>query len=333
MKEKVKIAINGFGRIGRLSFRELLKKDEAEIVAINDLTDIETLAHLLRYDSVHGKLDYSVQVESDFLVVNGMRVKVVSNPTPETLPWADLKVDVVIECTGRFLTQESASQHIKAGASKVVLSAPAKDAVKTIVIGVNDQTLTKEDVIVSNASCTTNCLAPIVKVLDENFGIEKGYISTVHAYTADQNLQDAPHKDLRRARAAALSIIPTTTGAASAVAKVLPSMLGKLDGIALRVPIPDGSLTDLTAILNKDVTKEQINEAFEKASKNELKGVLEYTSDSLVSVDIVGNTHSCIVDSQLTAANGSLVKIVGWYDNEYGYASRLAELTLKMAML
>ncbi|MDA9313013.1 type I glyceraldehyde-3-phosphate dehydrogenase, partial [Vicingaceae bacterium] len=321
------------GRIGRLSFRELLKKDEAEIVAINDLTDIETLAHLLRYDSVHGKLDYSVQVESDFLVVNGMRVKVVSNPTPETLPWADLKVDVVIECTGRFLTQESASQHIKAGASKVVLSAPAKDAVKTIVIGVNDQTLTKEDVIVSNASCTTNCLAPIVKVLDENFGIEKGYISTVHAYTADQNLQDAPHKDLRRARAAALSIIPTTTGAASAVAKVLPSMLGKLDGIALRVPIPDGSLTDLTAILNKDVTKEQINEAFEKASKNQLKGVLEYTSDSLVSVDIVGNTHSCIVDSQLTAANGSLVKIVGWYDNEYGYASRLAELTLKMAML
>ena len=316
MKEKVKIAINGFGRIGRLSFRELLKKDEAEIVAINDLTDIETLAHLLRYDSVHGKLDYSVQVESDFLVVNGMRVKVVSNPTPETLPWADLKVDVVIECTGRFLTQESASQHIKAGASKVVLSAPAKDAVKTIVIGVNDQTLTKEDVIVSNASCTTNCLAPIVKVLDENFGIEKGYISTVHAYTADQNLQDAPHKDLRRARAAALSIIPTTTGAASAVAKVLPSML-----------------TDLTAILNKDVTKEQINEAFEKASKNELKGVLEYTSDPLVSVDIVGNTHSCIVDSQLTAANGSLVKIVGWYDNEYGYASRLAELTLKMAML
>lgn len=333
MKEKVKIAINGFGRIGRLSFRELLKKDEAEIVAINDLTDIETLAHLLRYDSVHGKLDHSVQVESDFLVVNGMRVKVVSNPTPETLPWADLKVDVVIECTGRFLTQESASQHIKAGASKVVLSAPAKDAVKTIVIGVNDQTLTKEDVIVSNASCTTNCLAPIVKVLDENFGIEKGYISTVHAYTADQNLQDAPHKDLRRARAAALSIIPTTTGAASAVAKVLPSMLGKLDGIALRVPIPDGSLTDLTAILNKDVTKEQINEAFEKASKNELKGVLEYTSDPLVSVDIVGNTHSCIVDSQLTAANGSLVKIVGWYDNEYGYASRLAELTLKMAML
>ncbi len=333
MREKVKIAINGFGRIGRLSFRELLKKNEVEVVAINDLTDIETLAHLLRYDSVHGKLDFSVQVESDFLVVNGMRVKVVSNPTPETLPWADLKVDVVIECTGRFLTQESALQHIKAGASKVVLSAPAKDGVKTIVIGVNDQTLTKEDVIVSNASCTTNCLAPIVKVLDESFGIEKGYISTVHAYTADQNLQDAPHRDLRRARAAALSIIPTTTGAASAVAKVLPSMLGKLDGIALRVPIPDGSLTDLTAILNKGVTKEQTNEAFENASKNELKGVLEYTSDPLVSADILGNTHSCIVDSQLTAANGSLVKIVGWYDNEYGYASRLAELAVKMAML
>ena len=333
MKEKVRIAINGFGRIGRLSFRELLKKDEVEVVAINDLTDIETLAHLLKYDSVHGKLAYSVQVESDALIVNGTSVKVFSNSTPETLPWADLKVDVVVECTGRFLTQETASQHIKAGAGKVILSAPAKDAVKTIVLGVNDHTLTKEDLIVSNASCTTNCLAPMVKVLDENFGIEKGYISTVHAYTADQNLQDAPHKDLRIARAAALSIIPTTTGAASAVGKVLPKMKGKLDGIALRVPIPDGSLTDLSAILNKDVTQEQLNEAFEKASKNELKGILEYTSDPLVSVDIVGNTHSCIVDSQLTAANGNLVKVVGWYDNEYGYSSRLAELAVRMAKL
>ncbi len=333
MKEKVRIAINGFGRIGRLSFRELLKKDEVEVVAINDLTDIETLAHLLKYDSVHGKVPYSVQVESDTLIVDETSVKVFSNSSPETLPWAALKVDVVVECTGRFLTQETASQHIKAGAGKVILSAPAKDAVKTIVLGVNDHTLTKEDLIVSNASCTTNCLAPMVKVLDENFGIEKGYISTVHAYTADQNLQDAPHKDLRRARAAALSIIPTTTGAASAVGKVLPKMKGKLDGIALRVPIPDGSLTDLTAILNKDVTQEQLNEAFEKASKNELKGILEYTSDPLVSVDIVGNTHSCIVDSQLTAANGNLVKVVGWYDNEYGYSSRLAELAVRMAKL
>ncbi len=333
MKEKVRIAINGFGRIGRLSFRELLKKDEVEVVAINDLTDIETLAHLLKYDSVHGKVPYSVQVESDTLIVDETSVKVFSNSSPETLPWAALKVDVVVECTGRFLTQETASQHIKAGAGKVILSAPAKDAVKTIVLGVNDHTLTKEDLIVSNASCTTNCLAPMVKVLDENFGIEKGYISTVHAYTADQNLQDAPHKDLRRARAAALSIIPTTTGAASAVGKVLPKMKGKLDGIALRVPIPDGSLTDLTAILNKAVTQEQLNEAFEKASKNELKGILEYTSDPLVSVDIVGNTHSCIVDSQLTAANGNLVKVVGWYDNEYGYSSRLAELAVRMAKL
>jgi len=333
MKEKVRIAINGFGRIGRLSFRELLKKDEVEVVAINDLTDIETLAHLLKYDSVHGKVPYSVQVESDTLIVDETSVKVFSNSSPETLPWAALKVDVVVECTGRFLTQETASQHIKAGAGKVILSAPAKDAVKTIVLGVNDHTLTKEDLIVSNASCTTNCLAPMVKVLDENFGIEKGYISTVHAYTADQNLQDAPHKDLRRARAAALSIIPTTTGAASAVGKVLPKMKGKLDGIALRVPIPDGSLTDLTAILNKDVTQEQLNEAFEKASKNELKGILEYTSDPLVSVDIVGNTHSCIVDSQLTVANGNLVKVVGWYDNEYGYSSRLAELAVRMAKL
>ncbi|MFT6166361.1 MAG: glyceraldehyde 3-phosphate dehydrogenase [Vicingaceae bacterium] len=333
MKEKVKIAINGFGRIGRLSFRELLKKNEVEVVAINDLTDIETLAHLLRYDSVHGKLAYTVKVESDCLIVDGTSVKVFSNPKPESLPWDDLKVDVVIECTGRFLTQESASKHITAGAGKVILSAPAKDDVKTIVLGVNEKTLTKDDLIVSNASCTTNCLAPMVKVLDESFGIEKGYISTVHAYTADQNLQDAPHKDLRRARAAALSIIPTTTGAASAVGQVLPSMLGKLDGIALRVPIPDGSLTDLTAILDQEVTKEQVNEAFKKAAESGLKGVLEYSIDPLVSVDIVGNTHSCILDSQLTAANGNLVKVVGWYDNEYGYSSRIAELAVLMATL
>ena len=333
MKEKVKIAINGFGRIGRLSFRELLKKNEVEVVAINDLTDIDTLAHLLRYDSVHGKLAYTVKVESDSLIVDGTTVKVFSNPKPETLPWADLKVDVVIECTGRFLTQESASQHITAGAGKVILSAPAKDDVKTIVLGVNEKTLTKDDLIVSNASCTTNCLAPMIKVLDESFGIKKGYISTVHAYTADQNLQDSPHKDLRRARAAALSIIPTTTGAASAVGKALPSMLGKLDGIALRVPIPDGSLTDLTAILDQEVTNEQVNEAFKKAAESGLKGVLEYSIDPLVSVDIIGNTHSCILDSQLTAANGNLVKVVGWYDNEYGYSSRIAELAVLMATL
>ena len=333
MKEKVRVAINGFGRIGRLAFRELTEKSNVEVVAINDLTDLNTLAHLLKFDSVHGKFGHEVKIENNSLFVNDKEVKVFSEPSPSKLPWGELAVDIVIECTGRFLTQKSAEQHLSAGAGKVVLSAPAKDDIKTIVLGVNEESLTKDDLIVSNASCTTNCLAPMVKVLDEAFGIEKGYISTIHAYTADQNLQDAPHKDLRRSRAAAMSIIPTTTGAASAVGKVLPSMLGKLDGIALRVPIPDGSLTDFTAVLNKDVTKEQVNEAFKNAAKNQLKGILEYSTDPLVSIDIVGNSHSCILDSQLTSANGNLVKIVGWYDNEFGYSTRITELSMLMTSL
>lgn len=333
MKEKVRVAINGFGRIGRLAFRELTVKSNVEVVAINDLTDLTTLAHLLKFDSVHGKFGHEVKIENNSLFVNDKEIKVFSEPSPLKLPWGELAVDIVVECTGRFLTQESAEQHLSAGAGKVVLSAPAKDDIKTVVLGVNEESLTKDDLIVSNASCTTNCLAPMVKVLDEAFGIEKGYISTIHAYTADQNLQDAPHKDLRRARAAAMSIIPTTTGAASAVGKVLPSMLGKLDGIALRVPIPDGSLTDFTAVLNKDVTKEQVNEAFKNAAKNQLKGILEYSTDPLVSIDIVGNSHSCILDSQLTSANGNLVKIVGWYDNEFGYSTRITELAMLMTSL
>lgn len=333
MKEKVRVAINGFGRIGRLAFRELTEKSNVEVVAINDLTDLTTLAHLLKFDSVHGKFGHEVKIENNSLFVNDKEVKVFSEPSPSKLPWGELAVDIVIECTGRFLTQKSAEQHLSAGAGKVVLSAPAKDDIKTIVLGVNEESLTKDDLIVSNASCTTNCLAPMVKVLDEAFGIEKGYISTIHAYTADQNLQDAPHKDLRRSRAAAMSIIPTTTGAASAVGKVLPSMLGKLDGIALRVPIPDGSLTDFTAVLNKDVTKEQVNKAFKNAAKNQLKGILEYSTDPLVSIDIVGNSHSCILDSQLTSANGNLVKIVGWYDNEFGYSTRITELSMLMTSL
>lgn len=333
MKQKTRIAINGFGRIGRLAFRELIEKGKVEVVAINDLTDIETLAHLLKFDSVHGKLAHEVRTENNSLFVNAKEIQVFSEPSPAKLSWSKLGVDLVIECTGRFLTQESASQHLTAGAGKVLLSAPAKDGIKTIVLGVNEASLTKDDLIVSNASCTTNCLAPMVKVLDEAFGIEKGYISTIHAYTADQNLQDAPHKDLRRARAAAMSIIPTTTGAASAVAKVLPSMLGRLDGIALRVPIPDGSLTDFTAVLNKEVTKEQVNEAFKTAAEKQLKGILQYSTDPLVSIDIVGNSHSCIIDSQLTSANGNLVKVVGWYDNEFGYSSRITELALLMTSL
>ncbi|MFT6945872.1 MAG: glyceraldehyde 3-phosphate dehydrogenase [Vicingaceae bacterium] len=333
MKEKVRVAINGFGRIGRLAFRELTEKSNVEVVAINDLTDLTTLAHLLKFDSVHGKFGHEVKIENNSLFVNDKEIKVFSEPSPSKLPWGELAVDIVIECTGRFLTQESAEQHLSAGAGKVVLSAPAKDDIKTVVLGVNEESLTKDDLIVSNASCTTNCLAPMVKVLDEAFGIEKGYISTIHAYTADQNLQDAPHKDLRRARAAAMSIIPTTTGAASAVGKVLPSMLGKLDGIALRVPIPDGSLTDFTAVLSKEVTKEQVNEAFKNAAQNQLKGILEYSTDPLVSIDIVGNSHSCILDSQLTSANGNLVKIVGWYDNEFGYSTRITELAMLMTSL
>jgi glyceraldehyde 3-phosphate dehydrogenase len=330
MGRRTKVAINGFGRIGRLTFRKFLENDNIEVVAINDLASIEMLAHLLSHDSVHGKLNAELSVSEKSLIVNGNHIAVYSEKDPSKLPWKQNEIDVVIEATGRFVQKEDASMHITAGAKKVIISAPAKGDVKTIVLGVNEETLTAEDLVVSNASCTTNCLAPMVKVLDDNFGIEKGYISTIHAYTADQNLQDAPHKDLRRARAAAMSIIPTTTGAASAVGKVLPSMLGKLDGIALRVPIPDGSLTDFTAVLKSDVDVEKVNEAFKKASEEGLKGILEYSTFPLVSIDIVGNSHSCIIDSQLTSASGNLVKVVGWYDNEYGYSTRTAELASLM---
>lgn len=326
MAQRTKVAINGFGRIGRLTFRNLLKNKNIEVVAINDLADVEMLAHLLSHDSIHGRLDAQIEVAEKGLKVDGNFIEVTSEKDPAKLPWTDKQVEIVIEATGRFVQKEDASKHLEAGAKKVIISAPAKGDVKTIVLGVNQETLTAEDQIVSNASCTTNCLAPMVKVLEDNFGIEKGYISTIHAYTADQNLQDAPHKDYRRARAAAMSIIPTTTGAASAVGKVLPKMQGKLDGIALRVPIPDGSLTDFTAILKSDVTNEEVNAAFKKASEGELKGILGYSTFPLVSIDIVGNSNSCILDSQLTSASGKLVKVVGWYDNEYAYSCRTAEL-------
>lgn len=327
---KTKVAINGFGRIGRLTFRALLLKDNVEVVAINDLTDTATLAHLLKYDSAHGKFDGTVTAEKDSLVVNGKAIKVSAERDPKNLPWKALGVNVVLESTGRFIDEESAGGHITAGAQKVVISAPAKGNIPTVVLGVNDDTLTGNETIMSNASCTTNCLAPMAKVLDDSFGIEKGYITTVHAYTADQNLQDAPHKDLRRARAAALSIVPTSTGAAKAVGLVLPHLKGKLDGIAMRVPIPTGSLTDLTVILKKDVTVEQVNEAMKKAAEGPMKGVLQYLDEPLVSIDIVGNTHSCIYDSELTSANGNLVKVVGWYDNEAGYSNRTADLIAKI---
>jgi glyceraldehyde 3-phosphate dehydrogenase len=327
----IKVAINGFGRIGRLTFRELLKKSEVEVVAINDLTGATTLAHLLKYDSNQGRFDGEVEaVGENKLKVNGKEINLYAEKDPANLPWSDLQVDVVAECTGIFRDAEGAGKHLKAGAKKVIISAPAKGDVKTVVIGVNDDTLTDDDLIISNASCTTNCLAPVAMVLDREFGIERGYINTIHAYTADQRLQDAPHSDLRRARAAASSIIPTSTGAAKAVGLVLPHLKGKLDGVATRVPTPTGSMTDLVAVLKKEVTAEEINAAIKKAADNELKGILEYTEDPIVSIDIVGSTYSSIFDAQITSANGNLIKVVAWYDNEYGYSARTAELVTKV---
>lgn len=326
-----KVAINGFGRIGRLTFKVLLENNDIDVVAINDLTDTKTLAHLLKYDSVHGKFPGTVEATADSLVVNGKAIKVSAERDPASLPWAALGVEIVLESTGRFVDAAGAGGHIKAGAKKVVISAPAKGDIPTVVLGVNEDILTGSEEIMSNASCTTNCLAPMAKVLDDNFGIEKGYITTIHAYTADQNLQDSPHSDLRRARAAAYSIVPTSTGAAKAVGLVLPHLQGKLDGCAMRVPIPDGSLTDLTVLLKKEATAEQINAAMKAAAEGPMKGVLEYTEDPIVSIDIVGNPHSCIFDSALTSANGTLVKVVGWYDNEAGYSNRAADLIAKIS--
>lgn len=327
---KIKVAINGFGRIGRLTFRVLLTKENVEVVAINDLTDTVTLAHLLKYDSVHGRFNGTVEASKDGIIVNGKEIKITAEREPKNLPWGALGVDVVLESTGHFVDEQGASGHLQAGARKVVISAPAKGNVPTVVLGVNEDILTGDEKIVSNASCTTNCLAPMAKVLDDTFGIEKGYITTIHAYTADQNLQDAPHKDLRRARAAAYSIIPTSTGAAKAVGLVLPHLKGKLDGVAMRVPIPDGSLTDFTCILKVPATKEEINAAMKKAAEGDMKGILEYSVDPIVSIDIVGNPHSCIFDAELTSANETLVKVVGWYDNETGYSNRTADLIARI---
>ena len=325
-----KVAINGFGRIGRLAFRQMLHRSDLSVVAINDLTNVETLAHLLKFDSIHGRFDGTVEVENGNLKINGSVVHISAERNPSDLPWASHNIDVVVESTGVFASKEGASKHIEAGAKKVVISAPAKGDLKTIVLGVNDDILTSDDHIVSNASCTTNCLAPMAKVLDDTFGLEHGLITTIHAYTADQRLQDAPHKDLRRARAAALSMIPTSTGAAKAVGLVLPSLAGKLDGLAVRVPTPTGSITDLTATLSREVTAEEVNNAIKAAADGPMKGVLEYSQDPLVSVDIVGNPHSCIFDSGLTVAMGNTVKVFGWYDNEAGYATRVADLVQRL---
>lgn len=321
----MRVAINGFGRIGRLTFRELLNKKDLEVVAINDLTDTETLAHLLQYDSTQGKLAASVSSTENELTVDGKAIRIFSEKNPENLPWKDLKIDLVIECTGIFRSQEKLNLHLKAGARKVLLSAPGTD-VKTVVLGVNQETLTKDDQMISNASCTTNCLAPMASILQNEFGIVKGFMTTTHAYTADQNLQDAPHKDLRRARAAAINIIPTSTGAAQAVGLVIPELDGKLDGFALRVPTPAGSITDLTVELTSKVSPEKVNEVIKAASEKHLQGILEYSTAPLVSSDIVGNRHSCIFDSSLTLSIDNMIKVVGWYDNESGYAARLADL-------
>ncbi|MGB0521566.1 MAG: type I glyceraldehyde-3-phosphate dehydrogenase [Flammeovirgaceae bacterium] len=327
---KIRVAINGFGRIGRLSFKILLEKENVEVVAINDLTDNKTLAHLLKYDSVHGKFDGEVSYTDDKFIVNGNEIQTYAVRNPEELPWGDLNIDVVLESTGIFRDEAGAGKHLKAGAKKVVISAPAKGAIKTVVLGVNEESMSGEETIVSNASCTTNCLAPMAKVLDDAFGIEKGFITTVHAYTADQRLQDAPHSDLRRARAAACSIVPTSTGAAKAVGLVLPHLAGKLDGCAMRVPVPDGSLTDFTVVLKKEVTKEEVNAAMKAAAEGPMKGILKYEVDPIVSVDIIGDSHSCIFDSLMTSTSGTLVKVVGWYDNEAGYSHRAADLIAKI---
>ena len=326
-----KIAINGFGRIGRLTFRNLIESDNVEIVAINDLTATDMLAHLLKYDSAHGRFNGTVSHTESSLIVNGKEITVYAQRDPETLPWGELGVDVVIESTGFFRDAEGMGKHIKAGAKKVALSAPASGDIKTIVLGVNDDELTAEDTMVSNASCTTNCLSPMAKVLDEKFGIESGFMCTIHAYTSDQRIQDAPHSDKRRARAAAVNMIPTSTGAAKAVALVLPQLKGKLDGYAMRVPTITGSATDLTVQLKTEATAEEINTAMKEAAEGPLKNILCYTEDPIVSSDIVGDKHSCIFDAGVTSAKGKLVKVLGWYDNEAGYSARLANLVERLA--
>lgn len=334
---KKKIAINGFGRIGRLTFQALLKNNDVDVVAINDLTNAKTLAHLLKYDSVHGRFEGSVEADDNSITVNGKKYIIYAEKEPANLPWKDLGVDIVVECTGRFRKRADLEKHLTAGARRVALSVPADksdDVDLTVVIGVNDNLLNKDHVLVSNASCTTNCLAPVAKVLNDTFGIEHGLMNTIHSYTNDQIILDAPHKDLRRARAAAVSIIPTSTGAAKAIGLVIPELTGKLDGMSMRVPTPDGSVVDLTVVLKKTVTAAEINSAMKQAADGPMKGVLQYTSDPIVSADIVDNSHSSIFDSLLTQViSGNMVKIVSWYDNEFGYSQRLADLAVKLSKL
>lgn len=327
---KINVGINGFGRIGRLVTRSILAyhKDEINIVGINDLTDAETLAYLFKRDSVHGTFEGEVNVSEGSITIDGMEIGITAERDPTNLNWDKRGADVIVESTGFFRTYDAAAKHLEAGAEKVIISAPAKGdkEVKTVVLGVNDEIIDDDTQIYSNASCTTNCLAPMVKVLDDSFGLEKGFMTTTHAYTGSQNILDGPHGDLRRGRTAAHNLVPTTTGAAQTVELVLPELEGKLDGSAIRVPVPDGSLTDLTAIVEQDVTVEQVHEAFKNAAEGSMKGVLAYSEEELVSTDILSDPHSCIYDSGFTKANGKLVKILAWYDNEAGYSARTADL-------
>lgn len=330
-----RIAINGFGRIGRLTLRNLLKKKDVEVVAINDLTDNKTLAHLFKYDSAQGAFNGKVNADDKYITINGKKITALTERNPAALPWKKLKVDVVLECTGIFRDKEKAGMHLEAGAKKVVLSAPGKgEGIQTIVLGVNDNTLDIKNNIFSNASCTTNCLSPVAKILNDNWGIKYGSVNTTHAFTADQRIQDAPHSDLRRARAATVNIVPTSTGAAVATGLVVPEVAGKLSAMAFRVPVITGSLVEVNVVLEKDVTAEEINAVFARMSRGKMRGVLQYTEDPIVSSDIIGNKHSSIFDSSLTnVIGGNFVKVVSWYDNEAGYSARLADLTAKIAKL
>lgn len=329
---KVRIAINGFGRIGRVFLRSVLKHPSIEVVAINDLSSSETMSHLFKYDSVHRTFEGKVSYTSDSIVVDDKPIYYSSISEPEKLPWKDLKVDIVLECTGNFKTKKLASKHLKAGANKVIISAPPSESdIKTIVMGVNDDLIDGTEQILSNASCTTNSAAPMIQLINNHFGIESAYITTIHSYTTDQRLHDSPHNDLRRARAGATSIVPTTTGAAKAITKIFPDLADKMGGCGIRVPVPDGSLTDITCIIKENTSVAEINELFKKAASGPLNGILSYIEEPIVSVDVLGNKHSCVFDSKLTSVIGKMVKVVGWYDNEVGYSNRLVDLVAKIS--
>ena len=326
----IKVGINGFGRIGRLVFRACAADPDVEVVGVNDLTDAATLAHLLKYDSVHGRFGGAVSSTEDALVVDGASIPVTAERDPGALAWSDCGAQVVVESTGFFTDAEKAKAHLASGCTKVIISAPAKNEDVTVVMGVNDDRILPEHKVISNASCTTNCLAPVAKVLLDEFGLTRGFMTTVHAYTGDQRVLDFPHKDLRRARAAAMSIIPTTTGAAKAVGLVIPELAGKVDGMAMRVPTPDGSVVDLVAELGRETTKEEVNAAMKAAAEGPMKGYLEYTEDPIVSIDVVGNPASSVFDAKATMVQGNMVKVVSWYDNEWGYSSRVVDLVKRV---